>query len=1694
MIACVNKSHPKFKELSNVYGSKLANQLVIVYSRGVKNLTEDIYYPTLTEVKNWLTNDKKEIVNNISRAFKIDPLLSERAIKSFLKGVIHDYKGSTYISAGPFNEALIKQEVRDTVFLPNLKIMRELETMFPRIFRIRYTNKEHVRKVDITPLKEGEQGRLFNSLPGSTVSSEAPAGTVAKIKEFIKRIGVDIKTLEKVNVKGNTYNEKGVALIMQKLIRVAEGADATVLTEEAMHFAVEIIKQKDPKLYRKLLKEINNYKILQMVYKDYSSNPSYQTPDGKPDILKLKEEAIAKVLAETIISQDSNVVEKPELVEKVNSWWREIIEFLKGLFSTSGFDKVAMDILTGKFEGTANDIKAEEDRLFYNLGTQEGLYNELVSISNSIKLKDDKYYINDKRIRLRVSDLTRTWLDKIFADKALTKSEFQKGIDDLKAEMGTAGHKAFEYAFHKLVDENGYLRDITIEELDESDFSTQNPGFGWEMYVILRNNLKERLESLDNNRSEGRTRFLSEITIYDKKRDLAGTIDLLAIKPDSSVSIYDWKFMDLNIDKYDDIPWYKVNAWNKQMTQYKLILQYAYNIKPEKFGQTRMIPILARYTEANAKKKIKPSLKEVIIGDVNVKKIENDYLLPVGLENEKTEYGKKIDDFLGKLNDIYKTMSEKKINPSEKAQKAEQLNSLMKAIRQLQIKGNVVPLVNQAELLNKEARRIIEKYKNTFEGKNPKSFSEKERNDFSKELIDIREAVSNYSNLDTDLSQIFGEDVTTEADPLFKAVASAADNARRMSSKLGETLNTFVSEHIAASEGVNRILSPEKVIKGISKLFVSTSGLQMKSIEVLFKKANRALAHAAFETLSENKKLERLKTAYDNWAKAKGLTQKGYFDIIKKKDSNELIDEFSPDFYDELKTKIAEKDYTWIAENVDKDSYKEHLQKKLEEEIERIKNKPRLLSEEDNKKQIDKEIQQAKTLYDISKKDSVGWLLYKQVSKFPSRDKWESKEWKDLNKPENKPAKDFYDYIIQKNKEYSEIGYINNPREFLPYVRKNLVEKAATGGNIKLFDQFFTDISVDEGDIGYGQIDPLTGRPRNVVPKYFTSKLDKEVSTDLFRTISMYNEAATRYKYITNIENQISAILEVERNKKAIATSMFGKTQYKDGEIQYTNDNTSNSKLLEDMTKSIIYGQKFIQSETFDQLLFKLGKWGETFNKKLGMDIFPEDLSERQVSVNKVLNQLNNTFQLTALGLNPLSASSNFFGGTFQSLINSGRYFTKTDYIASEGMIFMNKFNKTDQKKMIGALEYFLPLTDNYNRMIARKLSLNTLTQESIQDFLMILMRNTDWNIQTANFYAFLRNTAVINNEVVNVREYIRALPEYQNKYKGTAESLKKYEENFENKVKELMDQYGILKVAKIENGEFVIPGVDRYSDSVVELRRKVQQTSKDALGNLTEDDIRMINSNVYGKSFMVFKNWIPRPMDVRIGNLKYNAASDAYEWGRLRTIARIVGEDLYKSLGNLYGCLTGNDRGIKFMRELYEKKKADYELDTDKPLEMTEDMFVDLVRLNVKNSMTDAIFLATMFILVAGLKAAIPDEDEDPALINQYKFIVKMADKFKSELAYFYDPTSLTGFVSTGIFPAVNLVNTFKTAVQNFMKETWGIVINDQETVDDTKVIKYVMRSFPVTNQMSNYMPMFYPELAKDLGIKMSSDYNIRR
>jgi hypothetical protein len=1523
-----------------------------------------------------------------------------------------------------------------------------------------------------------EEKVMFQKPTG--IEEKASPKLIKLMKEFIKQIGVDYKLVENIVVNGKKQDANGVALIMQKLIQVVEGQEDVALPEEAMHFAVEIIKQTNPKLYQQLLKEINDHSKLKEVVALYGDNPLYQK-DGKRDYLKLKEEAIAQVLADRL----------EDAVGR--TWWERILDWLTPRFLKAGFDKASMDVLAGRLS-SVEDIDVSKGSVYFQLSKGESVFNNLLDTSNRIEVVPNgvdengkpktSYELDGVKAVRRVSDFAKDFYESIFGTQ-LDESEFSKAVMDLMAEKGTAGHADIEEAFKSFVDPStGLLRETP---LDDSNYTSLLNPRDRRMYEMLRDNLHERLLAFEQ-KAPG-TRFLSEVRIFDKKRKIAGTVDFVAISPEGKTSILDWKFMNLNTDKYEDVPWYKVKAWDIQMKKYKDIIGTNYNVKNEEFEQTRMIPILAKYTKADYEKEILPRLLEIKIGDVNVQNIEEDYLLPVGITEEKTG-NKKIDKLIEKLNSVYQKLSEEKVSESEKSSKAEQLNALYKAIRHLQIKGNIVPLLNQAKILNKQVSMLLNKYTSEFEEKDPSQIDEDKINAFAGMIRIHLEALAPY--LDLKQLRFLLSDDTEENTKLKDELRKTIEKVEDYITELEELDETFGEKFNNTSS------TPEKVVKGITKWFSSVATLQVANIQSLYKLANKAFFLANEETFEEVRKLNTLKDAYQKWASSKGLAMKDYFNILMKKDKNELIDEFDSTFYNELKSKIAKKDHEWILANINQDLYRQYVEDEIEKESQKIFSRIRVGTEDDVKAAIKRELAKLYSKYDLQNRNSNGWLLYEDVKKFPKRELWESAEWKELNKPENAPAKDFYNYIVERNKYYQEIEYLNGKaaRKFLPWIRKGFIEGLVFDGKSRgLGEQFLRNISMDEAEAGFGQTDPITGELINTVPKYFTKDLGEGYSTDLFKTMALYNEYAIKFKNLKDIEERALQLLRAERNKKSIMSSTFGKLMKENGELKLNPNNQENSKLLEDMVKGIIYGQKFVQSEVFDMALGKISGFGKNLNEKLGMKVFPENLEERQLSLNKFINTINTQFQLNTLGLNGLSSISNLFGGTANGLINAGKYFTKLDFIKTQMWMLTNKMRGGDDpKKALAALDYFLPFVENYNRQAAQKLSLNKLDEQVLQDYLMWMMRKGDEAIQTLNFYAFLKNAIVVDNKIVNVREYLRSTDEYKEFYKGTQQERKARADKFEKDVQELLDSKGVLNIGEInKDGQFEIPGVDKKSDSVMEFRRLVQSFTSDALGSMSEENRRLVNMNVYTSSVMVFKNWIPRLVDVRVGNMKYNAASDAYEWGRMRMIFGMMFTDTLKSIKSIKASITGDgDVWLEQVRELYEKKKQDYYNNTGKELEMTEDEFISLVNQNIKNQVVDLVILASMLILLAALKAALPD-DEDPRVKNQWRFFIKATDKLTDELSYFYDPSSPFNLVSKGFFPSVGLLENYAKFIKNFALENFGIITEDEEMQDDAKPIKYLMKSFPISSQAAGYLPMFYPDIAKDLGIKMQSQYGMR-
>ena len=179
-----------------------------------------------------------------------------------------------------------------------------------------YTHAEFMDYMRNNPQEFQPEAQETSYQLTGTESSKASPETIKVVKEWLDRIGFNVKGLDNIYDKdGNVVEANAAVDMLSKVISVVNGKEDVALPEEAMHVVTRILKEQSPGIYKEMMNKISTYHILTDVIRDYKDNKEYQLEDGKPNIPKLKEEAIGKVLAEYVIANKEGWTEKPELIE-----------------------------------------------------------------------------------------------------------------------------------------------------------------------------------------------------------------------------------------------------------------------------------------------------------------------------------------------------------------------------------------------------------------------------------------------------------------------------------------------------------------------------------------------------------------------------------------------------------------------------------------------------------------------------------------------------------------------------------------------------------------------------------------------------------------------------------------------------------------------------------------------------------------------------------------------------------------------------------------------------------------------------------------------------------------------------------------------------------------------------------------------------------------------------------------------------------------------------------------------------------------------------------------------------------------------------------------------------------------------------------------------------------------------------------
>jgi len=1573
--------------------------------------------------------------------------------------------------------------------------------------------------------------------------TKASSEMLNKVKEVIKKMGVDVQPLTDYARQNPAIDESSVnavADLTAGVIAIAEGKEDVALTEEMVHIATAIIEQKNPELVTEMISKIGRFKIYKDTLEAYKDLPAYQLENGKPNIRKIKKEAVDKMIT-SIILGDTSLEEADQSIFR--RMWDMITDWFRGQYKKANIDifsTTAETVIGGEFEGSVVDLDSKE--IYYQLTDPQKAFQRKVEeiiggdkpmlrkIESEEKadpllggekkatnhyevLVDGKY----KRVP-RVTDRVKAWYKSRFGTGGFTAQ--QDKDNEVKRVLGTKYHDFFDLDIH-----NRFFNSDGTRRANPGPKPTFSNSVDSQIYDKLETYYTDLIASFSEN---GKNPLVfSELMIYDAKNKEAGTIDLLIVDQDGTANIYDWKFMSV-AKGAEDVAWFKQGAYDIQLGTYKKILLDNYGIK--RMGKNRAVPIIMDLKRENPQDNTsKLQIKGIKIGSVNPTQIEPLTITPVSERSESTGV-EAFDELIEELNAIQDQISKTKANTDEeRAFKNERSNIINKAIRTLQSQQQIGPLIDAIAIMQREGQNLIAEYKTSYEGRpaDSKDLTDEELSNFSADLREyiassnifggIADRIGDYIYNDTLEKQAITDEEKADVanrKEILKNLTDQSTSIRKSRRDIVKISGEFADKFIGQRNLVTGLMNPERIIKGLSSLFRGTSEIGLKALDILYKLANRAMGFAQEDALGEVNELLEIR----NKLEARGGDLKKLVEGIYQKDkkgaiANKLIYKYQRDFFDEVDANAEEgrRSKKWLKENVDLEAYAKEAKPILKERVRRI-----------NKTYEDGELKEKLILqeyqkWDISKVDFRGYNNY--VIKRHPLEKWESQEYINLKKdPE---LFELYNFISDINAKARDVGYINNAAQstFLPFVRKSMAESLAWDGSLGSISNFQSNFTSELDTVGYGNINQVTGELENSIPKYYTTDFSikedgtndySDVSLDLFKNMIMYINHMEKYKYLSSIEDQLLLVKTAEQFKKHLKTSSFSMALTKDGKNIEQKGNNDNIEIIDQFFRNVLYGQKYALDDS-DVEVPLVGTVTKGVTKVInsvsrgltGQDAVKEGSKQTTGSLIKIMDFLNRYVQIKALGFKSISGLANYFGGNLQLAALAGKYFDYSEVFRYQARLFGNRFKSDDERKMfVQLIDKFMPLKDDptYDKMVSAGMS--KLTDKNYSDILFVWFRQTEQHLEKSVFMALLDNMMVEDGKLVNIRDFVKN--KYKNRY-ASSEEYNSVKGKIKQEVDELKKTRSINATKKLEDGKLVVPGLDLSNREELQRLTNVARTlSRTATGGATEFDNIRANMNVWLRSLMVFKGWIPKLALTRFGEFRKVAddfsveigedgltTGEMYDIGRIRLFSNFLHFNILRSVKEVIDVLTVSEDGVSKIDELFDKYTRDYEQRFGEPLNMTKEDFSDMIRLNLRNQVRELALLASLLGMALALGWMAPDDDKDRATKNKFRYFQKVVDKFISEVSFFYNPAEMATTLDSGL-PAIGLFEDFGRATNHFFKETTGIDLFDptksaEQVRKEAQPIKNSMKLFPVSNSILPLLASFDEEFAKEFNITIS-------
>ena len=1232
-----------------------------------------------------------------------------------------------------------------------------------------------------------------------------------------------------------------------------------------------------------------------------------------------------------------------------------------------------------------------------------------------------------------------------------------------KAEVGSFIHLMAE----KIVQAIEAGKDVNLLK---KEFMSAKYGFGLKdaHFDALHKGVKDIVDQVYAKQAEinkrlgtdGKVKIITEQIVVDPTKDVAGSIDLLAVYSDNSASIFDFKSM-MPASRYkkgtkiveEFVPFYKIDSFKLQQFQYKRILQDVYGIK--KVRQTRIVPIQLELSKlANAKEGHLYSNK---IAKIAIGETQDEFLEQIALGFEDTGYAG-INELLTKNLETVKRLKEKQnkvgLRKNEWNNIQKSIDSLEKANSSIVLKGDFRDFYSHIVTAERTfmARRYEEEF-NEDGSANPNFLSNGELSDIINEFKVYTQNMKFTLELMRDLHK---KDNKKEYERLNSLINKSQGFIERVKVE---------AEEMVSSRGLDNVedkykdeygrLIPTKEEGFWTKIFGNLSEYTHPIFREFRRLKDIALNRKRIDIKRTIAELEEKQMALFSWAKSQGMSKQQAYDMMINKKTGNLVAQLSDEFWAKAEKAKADKDLAWMKEHYelrDNAGYKAKYEEKLNDKKESLKAQYHDLQDWVQDGEVIHTAKYHKKMYDMALKTWIrennlldpkgeAWfnskVRYDINLKEEVRERYLSEGYKKIR--QHKPLIEFYDMYIEKNKQFREmlgLRYGKMPNNFIPNIRKEMVEKLTdptANGKLNVansINEMIDSLSVREEDVYLKARDSDGGTIKNI-PMLFVNKFKDadgnnishtEKSYDLGKSLVLFSDMAYNYKYMQEIEGQVFALQQTLGNSSQILTTASGK-EMKDGAFNKVLTNirpdTDINKIFNKFVDFYLYGIKYGEKDT-------------SF-----------EIAGKNISTKKAVLTLKNYFSMKSLGFATLPAGAAYIQG------RTGLYLEAVKGVAFTKAQKMETF--TDHLKEKGKWEalahYFEPHTEDltYRESLAK--SGSKLVQHVNSRTLFTPLRKADENIDNFLTVAMSKNYGVDKN--------------------GNIKRL----ENLEKGAKSIWE----LTSYNEKTGKIKVEGLTE--SAFIGFRNAVKTTSVKIKGAMSSDDINQIELNLAANVMMQFKSWMPGVLKERFGTLRYNEMIDSVDYGRYRAymseydyitgqgMLHWMGTTVLPNLGKLiidlgtFGLMP--ETVLKPVNE--ERAKTHYaKWAIENPTEAARleeisdlsgyEQFLKIKKAQMRTLMNEMRIVFTVMAMIAGLGAAADglDDEDDGTVAWMLRMTRKLFNKAESELLFTMNPTEFMRLTKSGI-PMMGLLTDVYKTIANTLDESRDLVFGENSPQDKT-------------------------------------------